>query len=412
MEKWKWRGVEESLQEIEGPHYCREDRGSSSKQAGGKRIPDTGGISLLNSGKHYSQRSPSPHPQPLLHSLEGTDEDTPRRRDASGRRIHPSLLGVFNYGLRLRASPFIDSLLSTIGRPLGELGPFSWVTLTAFQVGYLSVGVAPNLNLFSKIFNVIHQGVLSYFYTGSGVKNMLDTEKPGKANPTRWHRYWFLVKDAFSDDVPHHFSMDYTALNPEDFEETTIEFQKLVDGFARALPLIKASLCKGANNFPNMTLCNDPPQVVHPGASEAAYAMFLQWSEAEKDKEEFERQKSSFGESLRMMREERDLALVEKEKVAQTEYFELLKGNTATLVHGFCHDVSIDFPDTSSHFKMYVTDLGEDYVTSPMMRKLAWTSRKMMMKMLMVTPPRVMKIELTMGLLASNFCVDTSPFVL
>ncbi|GAA0175903.1 hypothetical protein LIER_28995 [Lithospermum erythrorhizon] len=94
---------------------------------------------------------------------------------------------------------------------------------------------------------------------------MLYSEKPGTESPARWHRYWFLVKDAFFYDIPHQFSMDYTTLDPEDSEVTTVEFQMLVDGFRKALPLktfcdpdvvIKVGLYKGANNFPSMTLDN------------------------------------------------------------------------------------------------------------------------------------------------------------
>ncbi|GAA0140620.1 hypothetical protein LIER_01930 [Lithospermum erythrorhizon] len=44
------------------------------------------------------------------------------------------------------------------------------------------------------------------------------------------------------------------------------------------------------------------------------------------------------------------------------EYLKLLKGNTATLLRGFCQTVSHDFPGISFDFKKYVTDLGEDYV--------------------------------------------------
>ncbi|GAA0151848.1 hypothetical protein LIER_10476 [Lithospermum erythrorhizon] len=92
---------------------------------------------------------------------------------------------------------------------------------------------------------------------------MLYSDKSGKVSPTRWHRYYFMVKDAFSDEVPHHVSMTYTTLEAKDSKVTMAEFQKLVDGFPRPLPLkifcdpdvvIKVGLCKGPNNFPNMTL--------------------------------------------------------------------------------------------------------------------------------------------------------------
>ncbi|GAA0146988.1 hypothetical protein LIER_06800 [Lithospermum erythrorhizon] len=172
----------------------------------------------------------------------------------------------FNYGLRLRASAFLNSVLSSIGRAPGQIGPIVWANLTAFQVGCLSVGMPPTFNLFNTMFNVIHQGMLSYFHIRSGVVNMLYSEKPGKANPNRWHKYWFLTKDAFSDDVPCQFSIDYTALNPEESEETSAQFDKLVAGFPKPLPLktfcnpdvvIKAGLCQGVDNFKELNLGTD-----------------------------------------------------------------------------------------------------------------------------------------------------------
>ncbi|GAA0145389.1 hypothetical protein LIER_05594 [Lithospermum erythrorhizon] len=124
-------------------------------------------------------------------------------------------------------------------------------------------GVAPNINLFSKMYNVVHQGVLSYFHIQSGLKNMLYSEKSGKASPIRWHKYRFMAKDTFSDNVPHKFFVNYTTLEAEDSEVTMTKFQKLVNCFPKPLPLkrfcdpdvvIKAGMCKRPNNFPNMSL--------------------------------------------------------------------------------------------------------------------------------------------------------------
>ncbi|GAA0145867.1 hypothetical protein LIER_36212 [Lithospermum erythrorhizon] len=47
---------------------------------------------------------------------------------------------------------------------------------------------------------------------------------------------------------------------------------------------------------------------------------------------------------------------------ASPEYLELLKGNTTTLVRGFCQSVHADFPRITSHFDKYVSGLGEDYM--------------------------------------------------
>ncbi|GAA0146637.1 hypothetical protein LIER_06543 [Lithospermum erythrorhizon] len=92
---------------------------------------------------------------------------------------------------------------------------------------------------------------------------MLYSEKPGKVSRTRWHRYMFLVKGAFSDNVPHQFRMDYTTLEFEEFGALEAEFQKLIDGFPQPLPLktfcdpdvvIKVGMCQGPNRFPDMTV--------------------------------------------------------------------------------------------------------------------------------------------------------------
>ncbi|GAA0168034.1 hypothetical protein LIER_22846 [Lithospermum erythrorhizon] len=77
----------------------------------------------------------------------------------------------------------------------------------------------------------------------------------------------FLVKDTFSDDVPHQFRL-------------TIFFSQ---------------------------------------ATEAPYAMSLQWAESARVNEEFEREKSSIGESIRRIREEKDSALAGKEKALRDE---------------------------------------------------------------------------------------------
>ncbi|GAA0156737.1 hypothetical protein LIER_38334 [Lithospermum erythrorhizon] len=142
----------------------------------------------------------------------------------------PIFWEFMNYGLRLRASPFVNSFLNAIRRAPGQLGPFAWAAVTAFQVGCLSVGVVPNVNLFARLFNVVHQDVLKFVHPRAGIKNMLYSEKPGKASPTRWHKYFFFATNAFSDDVPHEFCTDYTTLDFEESDALDSEFEKLVEG--------------------------------------------------------------------------------------------------------------------------------------------------------------------------------------
>ncbi|GAA0142581.1 hypothetical protein LIER_03445 [Lithospermum erythrorhizon] len=145
-------------------------------------------------------------------------------------------------------------------------------------------------------------------------------------------------------------------------------------------------------------------------ATEASYAISLQWAESARVAEEFEQELKSndiaterkltlelevvkddsqkLASNLEESKDELaraqsrlDVCMVKKEdlhscltkaediatsavedfKLSQ-EYLELLKGNTATLVRGFCQNVHVDFPGISSYFDKYVSDLGEDYV--------------------------------------------------
>ncbi|GAA0169577.1 hypothetical protein LIER_24028 [Lithospermum erythrorhizon] len=59
-------------------------------------------------------------------------------------------------------------------------------------------------------------------------------------------------------------------------------------------------------------------------ATEAAYAMSLQWAELARITGEFEHEKSSFGKEMRKVREERDSALAEKDRTAR-KYETLLR---------------------------------------------------------------------------------------
>ncbi|GAA0156605.1 hypothetical protein LIER_14060 [Lithospermum erythrorhizon] len=144
-----------------------------------------------------------------------------------------------NYGLRLPSSTFINNVLSAIDRAPCQIGPLAWATLTTFQVGCLSVGVVPSLNFFSRILDVAHTGVLLHFHTRPKMRNMLYHGKPGKASPTRWHKYWFLAKDAFSDEL-------------EDGFPNTLE----MDVFCDPDVLINAGLSRGYDNFQGVDLAN------------------------------------------------------------------------------------------------------------------------------------------------------------
>ncbi|GAA0138369.1 hypothetical protein LIER_00127 [Lithospermum erythrorhizon] len=79
----------------------------------------------------------------------------------------------------------------------------------------------------------------------------------------RWHKYWFLTKDVFSDEVRSSFSIIHTILEYEETSELAEGLKKLEGGFPQTLALdvfydpdvlVKAGLSKGVNNFPNTDL--------------------------------------------------------------------------------------------------------------------------------------------------------------
>ncbi|GAA0148367.1 hypothetical protein LIER_07831 [Lithospermum erythrorhizon] len=67
--------------------------------------------------------------------------------------------------------------------------------------------------------------------------------------------------------------------------------------------------------------------------------------------------------SVELSEAERSAFVVVETFKGSDDYRELLKNNTATLVRGFYQGVSSDFPGIAAHFKKYVTDLGDEYVT-------------------------------------------------
>ncbi|GAA0139628.1 hypothetical protein LIER_01134 [Lithospermum erythrorhizon] len=97
----------------------------------------------------------------------------------------PMFLEFFNYRLRLQASTFVNSVLSSIDRAPGQLGPFAWVTLMAFQVGWLS-----------------------------GLATMLYSEKPGKTNPNRWHRIHCSEPRRLRSSSPRKWILTYSWNSP------------------------------------------------------------------------------------------------------------------------------------------------------------------------------------------------------
>ncbi|GAA0159942.1 hypothetical protein LIER_16611 [Lithospermum erythrorhizon] len=143
-----------------------------------------------------------------------------------------------NYGLRLPASSFVNSDLTAIDHTPSQLGPFgysTWLTRVASSLPHS----------LSQERNILYHG------------------KPGKASPSRWHKYWFLAKDAFSDKVHSSFSTVHTTLGYEESPELAEGLKRLEEGFPETLVLdifcdpdvlIKAGLSKSIDNFPDINL--------------------------------------------------------------------------------------------------------------------------------------------------------------
>ncbi|GAA0155503.1 hypothetical protein LIER_13216 [Lithospermum erythrorhizon] len=153
----------------------------------------------------------------------------------------PVFWEFFNYELRLPASEFINNVLAAIDRAPAQLELFAWATLTAFQVGCLSVGVIPTLNLFNRILHL-------------QAKNLLYHGKPWKASPSRWHKYTF-----FGEGCLLGRRSSYLLNRPRHDVRPTLA----LDIFCDPDVLIKAGLSKSFDNFPQFDLGGYIRESVH-----------------------------------------------------------------------------------------------------------------------------------------------------
>ncbi|GAA0138847.1 hypothetical protein LIER_00512 [Lithospermum erythrorhizon] len=146
-------------------------KGKSSKEKSSKEPPTLEEVKIKTIPDQL--RTPIP--------LEGKSIDTPSMKintpqgpkalskgtSASISKDTTLFWEFFNYGLRLSVLGFVDEVLMTLDHDAGQLMPFAWLVLTVFQVACPSVGVLPDLALFSVMYNVIHKGPLTYFQVAS-----------------------------------------------------------------------------------------------------------------------------------------------------------------------------------------------------------------------------------------------------
>ncbi|GAA0174466.1 hypothetical protein LIER_27851 [Lithospermum erythrorhizon] len=88
---------------------------------------------------------------------EAPKEGEPEGTTVSTFRVTSLFWEFFNYGLRFPMLGFVEEVLITLDRALGQLIPFAWLVLAVFQVACLSVGVVPNIVLFNVMYNVLHK---------------------------------------------------------------------------------------------------------------------------------------------------------------------------------------------------------------------------------------------------------------
>ncbi|GAA0175882.1 hypothetical protein LIER_28977 [Lithospermum erythrorhizon] len=121
--------------------------------------------------------------------LEGESVDAPSTKIEAPKDGEPEVSG------------FVEEVLVTLDLDPGQLMPFAWLGLTVFQVACLSVGVVPNITLFSMMYNVIHKDPLKYFQVASSSYNFLSTKKVDKVEPSRRFKLWFLAQGGFGAEA-------------------------------------------------------------------------------------------------------------------------------------------------------------------------------------------------------------------
>ncbi|GAA0147831.1 hypothetical protein LIER_07437 [Lithospermum erythrorhizon] len=210
---------------------------------------------------------------------------------------------------------------------------------------------------------------------------MLYHRKPGKASPNRWHKYWFIVKDAFLEEVHSTFSTIHTTLEVEESPEIFERLNKLEDGFPKTLALdilcdpdvpIKAGLSKGVDNFPKLDL------VILETCDEEVAQLKASLASMQKERDEALIKRDELAELCQKQRSERDgllAAAQEAYEVYKSEVERLKRSNRELQVVNKDHEIYISvsqkmlkgYYDKVTGMEAQIKELhplGEDYVVS------------------------------------------------
>ncbi|GAA0168714.1 hypothetical protein LIER_23369 [Lithospermum erythrorhizon] len=130
--------------------------------------------------------------------------------------------------MRLPFSNFVNNLLITINRALGQLTPIGgWLNVTAFEIACKVAGVEPRVSLFSSLFSVTHDNFQSYFFARCR-RNILIKKRPNKIPDKRLLTKWFFARGGMAIGVPCIWTLKSEArpLSP-DTESNVIAMEKI-----------------------------------------------------------------------------------------------------------------------------------------------------------------------------------------
>ncbi|GAA0176493.1 hypothetical protein LIER_29474 [Lithospermum erythrorhizon] len=249
--------------------------------------------------------------------LEGETVDAPLEEGFT-----PIFWEFLNYGLRLRASPFVNSLLFCDRTCPRSAGSFRMGDSDYIPNRMLIRRIGAQREPFCKDFQRFHQGRV----LGSKAPQSISSSSKGKTEES--------TSDQGVKDMPKDVEAPKPKKSPSILRQCT------------ASGKLKSEVDLLKENSQKATLDSEKIK-----AKLSETRSLLEDCLAEKENL-----------NSRLFLAENSAASAIEDFKGSSEYVELLKGNTTTLLRDFCQKVSSDFPGISSHFQEYVSGLGEDYV--------------------------------------------------
>ena len=135
-------------------------------------------------------------------------------------------LEMLRMGMRLPATHFVNDFLSRINRAPGQILPWGWFCLTAFQVACIRAEIFPSFELFLFMFGVCFKGALVQIFPFEE-RNFISGD-PIRGSISRHLEAWFLVgSGSFDKKVPQDFVISGNAPRGDDFPCDINEYIRL-----------------------------------------------------------------------------------------------------------------------------------------------------------------------------------------